>query len=45
MRYEHVHSNDISRLSSTLVPSSSHRTRIDVGVGQYKLIDSVANRL
>jgi K+-sensing histidine kinase KdpD len=45
MPHEHVHSNDTSRLSSTLVPSSSHRTRIDVGVGQYKLIDSVADRL
>jgi K+-sensing histidine kinase KdpD len=31
MHYEHVHSNDISRLSSTLVPSSSHRIGIDVG--------------
>ncbi|MFM0632341.1 DUF4118 domain-containing protein [Paraburkholderia xenovorans] len=44
MRYEHVHSNDISRLSSTLVPRSSHRTRINVGVGEYKLMDNAANR-
>ena len=44
MHYEHVHSNDISRLSSTPAPSSSHRTGIDVGVGEYELMDGAAKR-
>jgi K+-sensing histidine kinase KdpD len=42
-RYEHVHSNDIVRLSSTLQPGS-HRARIDVGRGKYKLMDCICER-
>jgi len=44
MRYEHLHSNDISRLSFTLEPGSSHRTDIDVGVRVYELMDCAVKR-
>jgi K+-sensing histidine kinase KdpD len=46
MHYEHVHSNDISRLSSTPARSSSHRTGIDVDVDveEYELMDGAAKR-
>jgi hypothetical protein len=42
-RYEHVHANDIVRLSSTLQPGS-HRARIDLGRGKYKLMDCICER-
>jgi len=33
-----------SRLSFTLEPGSSHRTDIDVGVGEYDLMDCAVKR-